>query len=186
MLKHSLTASISALCGAIIGVLATVWLLQRSPAQQNHIKARSLTIVDERGSPAASLDASGGGAVLRFYDRNAHSVLEAGTARAGLDRFVRVLDGKGKILAALNSSPPYGETTLYLGDDRWTSRVIIGALPSDIDNESRGSDEWGVELRPPRSTQSLFAALVKASADGTEARAGILLIRSDGRPWSPK
>jgi len=185
LIKERVLAATAALCGAVVGSLATPHFAPPRSLEVESIEARRLTILDERGKVTARLASSGGSSVLSFYDSGMRRVLDVGVEDSGASRFIRLFDTNGEVVAGLNSLPPHGEATLYLGDDRWHSRIVIGALISDVAPAASGTAEWGLELRQPRSSRSLFTALVRTPTDSSESTVGVSLVRPDGTLWHP-
>ncbi len=183
--KQLLGAASAAAFGAVAGSLITAALNRPGSVTSGTILAREIVILDEYSHPAARLTSFGGSTVLRFYTAESTPAVDVGIADRGASRFVRFFGKGGGIVAALNSLPPHGESTLYIGDERWASRIIIGALQTDIPGpQSGGVNDWGLQLRKPRSTQSLFSVLVKSPPLEETATAGLLFVRSDGKVWT--
>lgn len=175
-------ASISA---ATVGVLAGFMLFGQRKAENlsETPKIRELTLLDEKGRTAATLSAFQGEAKLRFYS-GGEPALDVGVS-GNESRFVRFLGKHGRVLAALNSGPPNGEATLYLGDERWETRVILGALRSDVIPTADGVEEWGLKFRKPGSSSgALIQMLVESASDPSRATATIRLVRPDGSVWT--
>jgi hypothetical protein len=130
------------------------------------------------------LESLNGRTALRFYDQNKLPALEVGVDTSSGTRFIRMLGRDGRLLAALNSLPPNGETTLYLGDERWGARIILGAIPSDDQAFTAGVNDWGLQCRKPGSPNPVFNLLLRSVGDTLRTSATIRLVRSDGSVWS--
>lgn len=154
------------------------------------VRTKELILVDDSGRPAASLSTANGTTVLRFLDERSKSVLEIGTRQKPRSRFIRFLGENGAVLSTLNSVGNNGESALYLGDQRSQSRVVIGALTSDmVDDDqtdpTKGTDEWGLILRDPRTRRSVISAVVRSPHQGATEQ-GITVLRKDGTVWPAK
>lgn len=180
-----LGAAFAASFGAIIGSLLTTSLNSSRMGTNAAIQTRDLTILDEHSRPAARLTSLAGKTVLRFYSAQSTPALEVGVEQNGSSRFVRFFANNGRMVAALNSVAPNGESTLYLGDERWATRVIIGAMLTDLDPQrDAASDNWGLEFRKPGSNENLFNVLVRSSPTSARVTAALRLMQSDGRLWT--
>jgi hypothetical protein len=164
---------------------ATVSDALQDPLPTNRIQTRELVLVDESGRPAATLSSSNGTTVLRFVEKG-KPVIEVGASSQPPFRFVRFLGEDGTVLSALNSVGRSGEASLYMGDQRSQSRVILGALASDMvggqHQQKEGTDEWGLVLRDPRSRRSIVSAIVRSLPE-SPAEPGIRIVRPDGSVW---
>lgn len=152
-LRQLLTTVLTAIVGGIIGSLMTFSRLTHELAPHEDTAGRvathELVILNERGTTVARLGPSEAGIALRFMAADGKPLLEIGVAQKGNAKFIHFFQGE-RVVAALNSLPPNGESTLYLGDERWEAREILGALRPDTDQGTAGIDEWGLQLREPR------------------------------------
>lgn len=182
-MNQVLLGVLSAAFGAVFGCAVARMSFTGQPSPSERIETRELVVLDEHRKAAATLGSIDGRTVLRFLDSNSRVQLEVGLQSARGERFVRMYGRDGRVLAALNSSTPNGETTLYLGDERWASRVVLGALRTDMEDGALGIEDWGLQFRRPGASGSLFSVLVKSASDPRSAEAHLRLARPDGTEW---
>lgn len=131
MRQYILTCSAAAF-GAIFGYVGATRANKVNAGGAEKAEVRELVVLNEKSEAAARLDSLDGRTVLRIYSSNASPALEFGVDVSRSTRFLHYFGPDGRVLAALNSSPPNGETTLYLGDEGWETRMIAGAIRADI------------------------------------------------------
>jgi hypothetical protein len=183
-MKQFSTIAVPSAIGAIIALLLNGFLGYRRSAPAARIEAREFVLLDENNQRAAVLESVGGKSALRFFAGNSTPALQLGLERSSTVRFLTFLGEKGQVLAALNSLPPNGETTLYLGDERFPARFILGAIQSDMP-ATTGVDNWGLVFRRLGSSESLFHVGVRYDSDPQRrSNAAIKLLRRDGTIWS--
>jgi hypothetical protein len=183
-MKQFSTIVVAAATGAIVAFLLSGLLgYRRGSVPAARIEAREFVLLDENNQRAAVLESIGGRSALRFYAGNSAPALELGVEKSRTVRFLRFIGKDHRVLAALNSLPPNGETTLYLGDERWGARFILGALETDIP-ATTGVNDWGLVFRRLGSTESLFNVHVQYDDDPRlRSKAAISLLRRDGTLW---
>jgi hypothetical protein len=187
-LRQLLTGAVAAALGAGIGSLialhwATRFLAQGlQPDRTKRVVAHELVILGDQGRPIVRLGPSASGTSLQFLDLAGKPALEAGISRTGDSRFINFFGKGGEAVAGLISLPPNGETTLYLGDDRWHARIVLGAIRTDTDYATQSIDDWGLEFRQPRSNQAPLSMLMHPSRQGYQT--GIRIEREGGKAWT--
>jgi hypothetical protein len=182
-MKQILLTAAAACVGAIAGITFMTALPSRSEAfgTPQIMRTRQLEVVDEKGGVAARIRSDKGRAVLEFLSGE-RPVIQIGT-EDGSARFVRLFGPDGRVVAAINSLAPDGASTLYLGDTRQEARIVLGALmPGDIPT-SAPADDWGIQIRQPRSLEPLLTILAK-TANESRSTIALRMRRSDGRVWS--
>jgi hypothetical protein len=113
--------------------------------------------VDDKNHTAARLYCDKTETILKFYSENGEAALEIGADRNADYRYVRLLGRNGRAPIALNSLPPHGGGTLYLGDDFGDARIVIGSLLGEMHDARGGTNtDWGLLLRRPGSSIPLF------------------------------
>lgn len=181
-LRQFIALALAAVLGAVISTPL------RSPAQparqggSDRVVTHELVVLNDNGRPAVTLAPSNDGTVLRFFGDDAKPALEVGVAKSDDSRFIHFFGKKGEIIAALNSLRPNGESTLYLGDERWEARVILGALRSDTDYGKQNINDWGLQFREPGTQRVPIGILVQPSRRGYEA--GIRIDAGNGAVWT--
>jgi hypothetical protein len=182
-MKHHLKTFLAALFGVCAGYFLSEHVSGVQGSHRSRLETKELIVLDAHNKPAAQLASENGRTVLRFYGPGSSTALEVGVDERTA-KFVRLFGKDGRTVAALNSLPPNGEATLYLGDDRWETRLILGALRTDTDRGGEAVNDWGLEFRRPGSSQSLFNVLLRSGGSPLEATAALRLIRSDGTVWT--
>lgn len=184
-MKQFSTIVVAASTGAVMTLLLSGLLgYRRGSVPAERIEAREFVLLDENNQRAAVLESIGGRSALRFYGDKSAPALELGVEKSRTVRFLRFIGKDNRVLAALNSLPPNGETALYLGDERWGARIILGALETDMP-ATTGVNDWGLRFRELNSTQPLFGVLVQYDDDPRRrSTAAIGLLRRDGTRWS--
>jgi hypothetical protein len=181
---HFLLFIVAATIGGFIGAGIAKRVEIAKPAESRSISAREFVVLDEVGHIAGRFGSERGETVLRMYGRDAKPALEVGinSGVGTASRFIRFLGVDGNPTASLNTISPDGETTLYLGDNRFGSRVVLGYMSSDSVGEK--TNEWGLVLR--KSQQPLVSLIARPSY-GSEPSwaAGIRVMLPGGRFWSP-
>ena len=183
-MKQVLSMGVAAFVGAIAGIMFMTALPSRSEAlaTPQNIRTRQLEVVDEKGRVATRIRSEKGRAVLEFLSGE-HAVIQIGTEEGG-GEFVRLLSTDGRVLTAINALPPDGASTLYLGDARQEARIILGALiPGDIP-QMASADDWGIQIRQPKSPEPLLTILARTPGNGKTPTVALRMHRSDGRIWS--
>lgn len=173
---------------ALVAAFVSV-LVYRVTAQQHDtdvfaakVETRELVIVDEHRRPTARFRSNSDRTLLQFYGVNGDVALEVGVVVSDGERYVRAFHAGGQVLFALNSLPPDGQATLYLGDKSWTPRLVLGALNTDIyGHEYEG--EWGMHFALPGSGKKALSMLVRRSPKGSGWNAGIRILRQHGGVW---
>lgn len=172
--------------GAIFGYFGATRVDRVRAASAEKAEVRELVLLNEKNETAARLDSAGGRTVLRIYSNSASPALELGVDANRSTSFLHYFGPDGRVLAALNSSPPNGETTLYLGDQRWETRMIVGALRADAQSPRTGVEEWGVQIRTPGSRIPAFSVVSRQARPGSAWGAGLRLTLASGKEWEAR
>ncbi len=182
-MKQILLMGAASCLGAIAGIaFMTAWPIRSEAlATPQNIRTRQLEVVDEKGRVASRIRSEKGSAVLEFLS-GWHAVIQVGTEQGGVE-FVRLLSTDGRVLAAINALPPDGASTLYLGDARQEARIILGALMQGDIPQMAAADDWGLQIRQPKSPEPLLTILARTPGGKTPTVA-LRMRRSDGRIWS--
>ena len=183
-MKQLSTIVVAAATGAIVALLLSgLWGYRRGGVPAARIEAREFVLLDENNQRAAVLESVGGRSALKVLRDNSALALELGVEKSRSSRFLTFIGKDHRVLAALNSLPPNGETTLYLGDERWETRIILGALQTDMP-ATTGVNDWGLLFRRLGSTESLFNVHVQYDDDPRlRSKAAIKLLRRGGSTW---
>jgi hypothetical protein len=171
--------------GAFVGRFGANEIACAQAPDAKSIQLREVVLLNEKNEPAARLESNQGRTILRFFSKGSTPALEVGVDINRSTRFVHFFNDRGRVTAALNSSPPNGEATLYLGDGRWEGRTILGALRTDAPG-SAAVDEWGIQLRQPGSRSSIFSVVAKQNQTGSGWTAGLRLMLPGGREWEAR
>lgn len=176
----------AATIGGLVGASATHWAKIADFPERQSISAREFVVLDNSGRIVGRFGSSENGeTVLRMYGRDAKPSLEIGiTSGTGTaSQFIRFIGVNATPTASLSTLSPDGETTLYLGDNRFGSRVVLGYMASDSIGER--TNEWGLVLR---KSQQPILGLIARPIHGSESSwaAGIRMMLPDGRFWSPQ
>lgn len=173
----------AAMLGTVFGSLVSSKLRSEQVAPLATVKTHQLILFDERNKQTARLESFHGRSSLRFLTGDSSTALEVGMEDAPTNpRFIRFYGVRGNILMALNSFGTRGDVTLYLGDANARMRIVMGAIPTDVENEPK---DWGLQFNRPGSSESVFSILTKTSDDHTRpAGASISLIKASGDVWS--
>ncbi len=185
-MKQYVSLVTASFIGTILGYGVASHSVAAQPATSARLETQELVLVNAAGRPEARLSAKNGGAVLEFYDQAGNTAVELGTERSGSVRLLRFLDPTGRVLAGLNSLPPSGEATLYLGDQRFQARIIIGALRSDgpvTNSPADAIDEWGIQLRKPGSMRPVFSLVTAPAAIPGKWETGMEILKANGKRW---
>jgi hypothetical protein len=188
-MKQILLSAAAACLGAIAGITFMAALPSRSEASATPriTRTRQLEVVDENGRVTARIRSENGRALLEFLS-NEHAAIqigiEQGLTELSSTQFVRLLSPDGRVVAANNALPPDGAATLYLGDARQQARIIMGAfVEGDIVKEAAAND-WGIQIRQPRSPEPLLTILARTPGNGKTPTVALRMHRSDGRVWT--
>lgn len=178
----------TAFLAAVFGIMVSRWVIPgvvpvRADAP-GKVEAREFVLLDEHNQVAARLASANGRTMLTFFGNNGNKGIEVGMGGDKPERFIHFFGRNGEVIAALNSVTPIGQTTLYMGDERWGSRVIFGSLPTDVASTSVNiNDDWGLEFRKPGSSHPLMNILIKPDNAHQSYIAALRLIRSNGSIW---
>jgi len=179
---ESVKTFLVAFSAAILGVVVGSFVSGSRPhtATDERIVTKELVLLDDHDKPAARMQYADGKTILTFYSADSAPALEVGVDRRDSMQFVRSLDGDGEILAALNTLSS-GDSTLYLREKRAGTRVILGALHSDMPSLGLPTNDWGLVFRKPRSTQTLIRMVVGSTEKAAESTASIYVYRPNGQ-----
>lgn len=183
-MKQFMSVVAASLIGTVLGYNFSSIPTSVRAAAPPRIETKELVLLDDNGRPAARLSARNGGAVLQFYDGDGKTAVEIGAEVSGSLRFLRFLGSEGGLLAGLNSSPPLGGATLYLGDQRFQARIAVGALRSDVQPSMLGIDEWGIRIRRPGFVQPVFSVVTMPGISPDKWETGLRIMRGDGKFWA--
>jgi hypothetical protein len=174
----------AAIFGAIFGYVGAIRVDRvHAAASAEKTEVRELVLLNEKGETTARLYSLEGRTVLRISSATGSPALELGVDNKRSTAFLRYFGLDGRVIAALNSSPPNGETTLYLGDNRWESRMIVGALRADTQPRNTGIEEWGMQIRSPGSRIPAFSAVSREAQPDSPWGAGLRLTLANGKEW---
>jgi hypothetical protein len=179
-LRELATTTVAALIGAVVGSLMTSWARPPERGSRDSVSTHEVLILNSAGRPAARLGSGGDGATLRFFV-NSEPALEIGIDPKGENKFIHFFGKQHQVVAALNSLPPDGGSTLYLGDERWEGRIRLGALVTDMDYGRESIQDWGMQFRQPYSNRIPLSLLMQPFQKGY--RAGVRIERESGEPW---
>jgi hypothetical protein len=181
-IRTILQSLLIALIGGVIGSYVTLNIRNPHPDNsRDEIVTRELVIVDDQHEPAARLTSSGGTTTLKFYGPDRKTALELGLGEKGARKYLHFIGRNEFGVVGLDSGPPHGEATLVLGDERWEGRIILGALRGDVIEGPNGVNEWGMQVRKPNASGSLFDICVRPSSAGYKA--SMRLERENGESW---
>jgi hypothetical protein len=184
-MKQFLLAAAGAGFGAVLGSLSVVWMNRVQASTVEKLEIRQIVLLNENGRQAAQLESRNNRTALTFFAGDGTPALEVGVNSREQARFIHFFGKRGRLVAALNSLAPYGETTLVLGDERQETRIIVGAFQTDIDaSHGKGVDDWGIEFRSLGSIRPLYTALMKSPAYPAPPIVALRLVRSDGEEWT--
>lgn len=183
-MKQTFQLFLAALLGGIVASLMIQGAYMTSSAVPQMIRAKEFALVDDRGKMRARLYSEGTETLLRYYTEEGEAALELSADRKGLYRQIVFFGRKGTIPVALNSTPPHGEGTLYLGSEMDGTRMIIGAFHSDMPASPGERSNWGIDLRAPFSSESLFRVLATPADGSLQSGAAVAVKRLTGRMWS--
>jgi hypothetical protein len=172
---------LASLIGGLLGYTLASRAQEASAADVRRIETKELVVLGDNGQPAARILARSGGASLEFYDSGGSKAVELGFEESQSMRFLTFLDHDGRILAGLNSSAPKGEATLYLGDGSLQTRMVIGAIRSDVEEPIT---DWGFQIRTPGSVIPVFSILTRPGRASKRWEAGIRILKEDGKVWT--
>lgn len=183
-MKQSLQLFMAALLGGMVAALVIHSGYIASGTAPQQLRAKEFALVDDQGKIQARLYSEGAETRLRYYTEQGDVALELNADRKDLLRQIIFYGRKGTIPVALNSVPPHGEGTLYLGSDIDQTRIVIGAFHTDMPARPGDRANWGIELRAPFSRESLFR--VQATPmDGSLQRGATLAVkRLQGKIWA--
>jgi hypothetical protein len=181
-MKNLMAVFGAAALGAFFGYSVASQRTSVRAAAPTRIEGREFVLRDESGHVAARLSTQNGMTALRFYDNTSGPALEVGVGVSQSSRYIHLFGKDGRLSAALNSQAPNGEATLYLGDEGLQARIIVGALRTDLEANS-GPKEWGLQIRRPGSTQSVFSLVSKAAGNTGHWDTGLRILREDGTEW---
>jgi hypothetical protein len=172
--------------GAACGYFGAARVASVNAAGPDRTEVHELVLLDEKGRTAARLFSQNGRTTLSFYTKGDSLALELGVGIEPSVKFLHFFGADGRTIATLNSGPPYGETTLTLGDDRWETRMIIGALRPDTEPRGDGIDEWGAQIRRPGSRVPIFSVVSRPLGQDAMWAAGLHMLLPSGRIWEPR
>jgi hypothetical protein len=181
-MKQSIIVFGIAALGAFFGNFAAMRIVRGPVAAPSRIEAREFVLLNASGQVAARLSSEKGITGLRLFAGGSEPALEVGISESHDSRYITLFGKNGRITAALNSVAPDGGGTLYLGDDNWQARIMLGALRSDT--PGREPDDWGFLFRSPGSNQSLFSLVANHVPDTNRWITGMQMLRGDGTEWS--
>jgi hypothetical protein len=179
-LRQLATTAVTALIGGVVGALITSSVRSPERGSLDSVSTHEMLILDNEGRPVARLGSGGDGPTLRFFV-NSEPALEVGIDATGKNKFIHFFGKQHRVVAALNSLPPDGESTLYLGDERCQSRISLGALLTDTDFGTESVEDWGLQFRKPCSNQIPLSILMQPSQNGYRAR--LRIEREKGEAW---
>ena len=182
-MKAAYVAFLSSLGGAVVGFYLCTSLANSSRAPHAKLEAREIVLVGEDGKPAARLHSSEGRTLLSFYSDHQSLALEMGADRRKEDRYLRFFGTGGNVPVALNSIPPLGSGTLYLGDVRAEARIVIGGLQTDVPIDPSVGTDWGISVREPGFTRPLFQVIAPPGTSGLPESVSVTAKRADGSEW---
>lgn len=168
--------AIGTFIGALVGASTVIEWLGKGSASE--LTVRELKLVAADGQVAARLSADQRGAILEFIDpASKGTAIELGVRESG--RFLRVFSPEGKHVASIQSSPPDGASTLYLGDTIFGTRVLLGAIRSDVmyDTTSKeGIEEWALQIRDPIHRRAVVQLLARPGTGSGQYRGTLQLL----------
>ena len=180
-LRPLATTIVASLTGAVVGSLMTSSAQSPQRESRDRVTTHEVVILDDHGRAAARLGSGADGVTLRFFV-NSEPALEVGIDATGKNKFIHFFGKQHRIVAALNSLPPDGESLLYLGDERWQSRIRLGALLTDTDFGTESVDDWGLQFTKPYSNRSPLSILMQPFQQGY--RATLRIERENGEAWT--
>ncbi len=164
----------SALIGFLGGAAFVVTYLSMGLNTYKSLEVQELRIVSQDNRIAATLASGKGGAVLRFYEPSDQRI----AAEFGVNSWSKFLlyHGKGSTpVAGLVSISSGGASSLYLGEDNVSPRVILGAMLGDQLNTGY-VEGWTLQFRNPHNTsESLFRILVREDQQSGKPAASLQL-----------
>jgi hypothetical protein len=190
-MKPLVISAAAAFFGALLGFAGATWFASarlgpwaaRKTTESLQVRApirtTELVLEDPQGRSAARLTTVNGRTVLTFLGNENEPAIEIGVDQNHSARFVRFFSEEGKMTTALNSAPPHGASTLYLGDDIWTTRITLGA------SRAPEVESWGLRIGVPGSLFPVFHVLSKNPEKSEAWSAGMRMVRPDGQVWAP-
>ncbi|MCZ2155773.1 MAG: hypothetical protein LC114_18050 [Bryobacterales bacterium] len=176
-MKQLILFAIGAFLGVLVGASTVIGWMGEGRATELTVRELKLAAAD--GQVAARLFADQRGAILEFIDpASKGTAIELGVRESG--RFLRVFSPEGKHVASIQSSPPDGASTLYLGDTILETRVLLGAIRSDVmyDTTSQeGIEEWALQIRDPVHRHAVVQLLARPGSGPGQYRGSLQLLK---------
>lgn len=159
-MREYLVALVYGLVGGLVGSACTLSVVYGIRSSVTRIVASEIILVDSQGRQAATLSTNSDGAQLLLMDRKSNTAAVA----LGVESSAKYLEFFGKNadpVASLNSNPPLGASTLYLGDTSVPGRIALGADTSEGMNGGT-PNSWLLQFKNPHNTYtSLFRVYVQ-------------------------
>ncbi len=183
-MRQALLSLCAGLLGGVAGSAVTHYL-NRSPALQvDSIVTRELQLRDAEGRVRARLFTQDGQTTLALFDKQTRSPsIELSAGGYGNPRRLTFFGAQGGIVAALNSLAPWGEATVYLGDERAGTRLLLGSIRSDVESVS-GVNEWGLRIGIPGSEEAAVNILARTQQPSRTTNPVISITRANGTKWA--
>jgi hypothetical protein len=178
--------SLTALLAATVSSLLTTQMMDvRAAAPAPILTVRELVLVNESSVPVAKLSSVKGHNTMAFLGPDGKEKVAIGMDFKTAQEFVTLMEKSGpRITASLTSGAPNSGGTLALGDRFWSGRVMLGAMPSDVDRVAGSSDdqEWGLQFSRTLEQSPIISIAVPSRS--SIAKPGIGIKRADNSYWT--
>lgn len=153
--KTMYTMLIAVISAALGGYFGSLFAEHRLSRVSRTIRAERFELLGKDGTVRAYWGQSAeGGLVTAFVDSKGDVRAEFGVTEDGSVQWLRMCgpDGEGRIRLGTDQ---FSQASLYLGDDKHESRVVLGAIPSDLPMRAAS---WGL-LFPRKGSFDAWAAI---------------------------
>jgi len=186
MKRSAVQLSVTALLAATVSSLLTTQMMDvRAAVPSPSLAVRELVLVNESNVPVARLSSVKGHNTMAFLAPDGKERVMIGMDFKTADEFVTLMEKSGpRVTASLTSGAPNSAGTLALGDKFWSGKVILGAIPSDVDRVAASGDnqEWGLQFN--RTLEQSPTISIAVPSKGSSAEPGIGIKRSDNSYWN--